>query len=242
MDTGFTIDDVRETLPRDVPRSLGRIERAAREILDSRGNPTIQVAVVLDDGIEGRASVPSGASTGAHEAVELRDGDTKRYGGKGVLRAVENVNSEIAGALRGVPATEQRLIDRILCEMDGTPNKKRLGANAMLGVSLAVARAAAESPFKTTIAHGFLTLSLVSELMRQAVQFTGLRMAINYGVNRVRFVSPVPSGARVRGRFTPASVEDVTGGIQVTWQVTVEREGGDKPSCVAEWIVRYYRV
>ncbi|MBZ5556467.1 MAG: MaoC family dehydratase [Acidobacteriia bacterium] len=102
------------------------------------------------------------------------------------------------------------------------------------------ARAAAESPFKTTIAHGFLTLSLISELMRKAVQFTGLRMAINYGVNRVRFVSPVPSGSRVRGRFTPAAVDDVTGGVQVTWQATVERDGGDKPSCVAEWIVRYY--
>jgi acyl dehydratase len=102
------------------------------------------------------------------------------------------------------------------------------------------ARAAVESPFKTTIAHGFLTLSLVSELMRKAVQFSGLRMAINYGVNRVRFVSPVPSGSRVRGRFTPAEVEDITGGIQVTWQVTVERDGGDRPSCVAEWIVRYY--
>jgi acyl dehydratase len=104
------------------------------------------------------------------------------------------------------------------------------------------ARAAAESPFKTTIAHGFLTLSLVSDLMRKAIQFTGLRMAINYGVNRVRFVSPVPSGSRVRGRFTPLAVEDVSGGVQVTWQATVEREGGDKPSCVAEWIVRYYPV
>ena len=103
-------------------------------------------------------------------------------------------------------------------------------------------RAAAESPFKTTIAHGFLTLSLVSDLMRKAIQFTGLRMAINYGVNRVRFVSPVPSGSRVRGRFTPLAVEDVSGGVQVTWQATVEREGGDKPSCVAEWIVRYYPV
>jgi acyl dehydratase len=104
------------------------------------------------------------------------------------------------------------------------------------------ARAAAESPFKTTIAHGFLTLSLVSDLMRKAVQFTGLRMAINYGVNRVRFVSPVPAGSRVRGRFTPTAVEDVSGSIQVTWQATVEREGGEKPSCVAEWIVRYYPV
>ncbi len=102
------------------------------------------------------------------------------------------------------------------------------------------ARAAVESPFKTTIAHGFLTLSLVSDLMRKAIQFTGLRMAINYGVNKVRFVSPVPAGSRVRGRFTPTTVEDVGGGLQVTWQATVEREGGDKPSCVAEWIVRYY--
>ena len=101
-------------------------------------------------------------------------------------------------------------------------------------------RAAAESPFKTTIAHGFLTLSLISSLMRGAIQFSGLRMAINYGTNRVRFVSPVPSGARVRGRFTPSTVEDVAGGVQVTWQVTVEREGSGKPSCVAEWIVRYY--
>ena len=101
-------------------------------------------------------------------------------------------------------------------------------------------RAAAESPFKTTIAHGFLTLSLVSALMGEAIQFGGLRMAINYGVNRVRFVSPVPSGARVRGRFVPLTIEDVAGGLQVTWQVTVEREHGDKPSCIAEWIVRYY--
>ncbi|OFW41201.1 MAG: dehydratase [Acidobacteria bacterium RIFCSPLOWO2_12_FULL_67_14b] len=102
------------------------------------------------------------------------------------------------------------------------------------------ARAATESPFKTTIAHGFLTLSLISALMREAIRFSGLRMAINYGVNRVRFVSPVPSGARVRGRFVPLTIEDVAGGLQVTWQVTVEREQGDKPSCIAEWIVRYY--
>lgn len=102
------------------------------------------------------------------------------------------------------------------------------------------ARAAAESPFKTTIAHGFLTLSLISALMRDALQFSGLRMAINYGANRVRFVSPVPSGSRVRGRFTPAAVEDVSGGVQITWQVTVERESGEKPCLVAEWLVRYY--
>jgi acyl dehydratase len=105
-------------------------------------------------------------------------------------------------------------------------------------------RAATDSPFKTTIAHGFLTLSLISTLIRTAVQFTNLRMAINYGANRVRFVSPVPSGARIRGRFTVGAVENVNapgGGIQVTWNATVEREGGDKPALVAEWLVRYYQ-
>jgi acyl dehydratase len=102
------------------------------------------------------------------------------------------------------------------------------------------ARAAAESPFKTTIAHGFLTLSLLSALIRDAMTFHGLRMAINYGMNRMRFVAPVPAGARVRARFTPAAVEDTSGSVQVTWQVTIEREHTDKPCCVAEWIVRYY--
>jgi enolase len=120
-------------------------EVAAREILDSRGNPTVHVTVMLDDGIIGTAAVPSGASTGAHEAAELRDGDPRRYGGKGVLKAVKNANGEIAKALHGVAATEQLMVDRILCELDGTPNKSRLGANAILGVSLAVARAAADS-------------------------------------------------------------------------------------------------
>ena len=102
------------------------------------------------------------------------------------------------------------------------------------------ARAATESPFKTTIAHGFLTLSLLSSLVRDAMTFTGLRMAINYGLNRVRFVAPVPSGSRVRARIAPAAVVDSGDNVQVTWGVTVEREGGDKPCCVAEWIVRYY--
>ena len=101
-------------------------------------------------------------------------------------------------------------------------------------------KAASESPFKTTIAHGFLTLSLVSTLMRDAIQLSGLRMAINYGLNKVRFVSPVPAGARVRAHITPVAMDDVGGGFQVTWKVTVEREQGDKPCCVAEWIVRYY--
>src|SRR5437870_1950868 len=105
------------------------------------------------------------------------------------------------------------------------------------------ARAAAESPFTTTIAHGFLTLSLVSILIRSAMTFAGLRMAINYGVNRVRFVSAVPSGARIRARFAPAAVADAAdGSIQVTWAATIEREHGDKRCCVAEWIVRYYPV
>ena len=102
------------------------------------------------------------------------------------------------------------------------------------------AKAATDSPFKTTIAHGFLTLSLISQLLRSAITFEGTRMAINYGLNRVRFVSPVPSGSRIRGRFTLGSVEDAGGAIQAVWQVTVEREGADKPSCVAEWLVRYY--
>lgn len=116
----------------------------AREILDSRGNPTVEVDVTLEDGSMGRAAVPSGASTGAYEAVEKRDGDKNRYMGKGVLGAVAAVNGEIADALVGFDATEQEAIDAAMCEMDGTDNKGRLGANAILGVSLAVAKAAAE--------------------------------------------------------------------------------------------------
>ena len=116
----------------------------AREILDSRGNPTVEVDVTLEDGTMGRAAVPSGASTGAHEAVERRDGDKGRYKGKGVLEAVAAVNGEIAENLVGEDATEQVAIDRMLCELDGTENKSRLGANAILGVSLAVAKAAAD--------------------------------------------------------------------------------------------------
>ena len=117
----------------------------AREILDSRGNPTVEVEVLLSGGATGRAGVPSGASTGEREALELRDGDPKRYGGKGVLQAVANVNGEIADEVAGADARDQALLDRILIELDGTPNKGRLGANAILGVSMAVARAAAEA-------------------------------------------------------------------------------------------------
>src|SRR6201982_2487541 len=108
-----------------------------REIMHSRGNPTVEVDVVLEDGSVGRAAVPSGASTGAHEAVELRDGDKKRYGGKGVLKAVEAVNGEIFDVLSGIEAAAQAKIDRLMIELDGTDNKGRLGANAILGVSLA---------------------------------------------------------------------------------------------------------
>ncbi|HIF20751.1 MAG TPA: phosphopyruvate hydratase [Gemmatimonadetes bacterium] len=115
----------------------------AREILDSRGNPTVEAEVTLETGIKGRAAVPSGASTGAHEAVELRDGDRDRFLGKGVLRAVENVNTTIAAALLGFEAREQLDIDRTMLELDGTPNKRNLGANAILSVSMAAARAAA---------------------------------------------------------------------------------------------------
>ena len=121
------------------------IDIFAREILDSRGNPTVEVDVTLEDGTMGRAAVPSGASTGAHEAVEKRDGDTARYLGKGVLEAVASVNGELAENLIGEDATEQRAIDLMMCELDGTPNKSRLGANAILGVSLAVAKAAADA-------------------------------------------------------------------------------------------------
>lgn len=125
---------------------MARIQRIyAREILDSRGNPTVEVDVYLDDGAFGRAAVPSGASTGMHEALELRDGDPKRFHGKGVQKAVYNINRLIAPALEGKEATHQREIDTLLLELDGTPNKSRLGANAILGVSLAVAKAAAQS-------------------------------------------------------------------------------------------------
>ena len=117
----------------------------AREILDSRGNPTVEVEIELEDGTQARAAVPSGASTGAFEAAELRDGDKKRYLGKGVLKAVDFVNNELAPAVEGLDAQDQRLIDEVMIKLDGTPNKSRLGANSILGVSLAVAKVSAES-------------------------------------------------------------------------------------------------
>jgi len=120
------------------------VDVVAREILDSRGNPTIEADVLLESGSMGRASVPSGASTGSREAIELRDGDAKRYGGKGVLKAVEHVNTEVSEAIVGLDASEQAFIDKTLIELDGTENKSRLGANALLAVSMAVAKGAAE--------------------------------------------------------------------------------------------------
>ena len=120
------------------------VSTIAREILDSRGNPTVEVEVILEDGAFGRAAVPSGASTGVHEALELRDDDKSRYGGKGTLKAVEHVNNEIAEAIVGIDALDQSTVDNTMLALDGTPNKSKLGANAILGVSLAVARAAAD--------------------------------------------------------------------------------------------------
>lgn len=120
------------------------VDIIGREIIDSRGNPTVECDVLLESGVMGRAAVPSGASTGSREAIELRDGDAGRYGGKGVLKAVENINTEISEAVLGLDATEQTYVDRTLIELDGTDNKANLGANAMLAVSMAVARAAAE--------------------------------------------------------------------------------------------------
>jgi enolase len=120
------------------------VDVIAREILDSRGQPTVEADVLLESGVMGRAAVPAGASTGSREAIELRDGDAKRYGGKGVLKAVENINTEICEAVIGVDATEQSFVDKALIDLDGTENKSRLGANAVLAVSLAVAKAAAE--------------------------------------------------------------------------------------------------
>ncbi|MFZ2098780.1 MAG: phosphopyruvate hydratase, partial [Anaerolineales bacterium] len=117
----------------------------AREILDSRGNPTVEVEILLDDGAFGRAAVPSGASTGIHEALELRDSDKSRFGGKGTLKAVEHVNQEIAKAILDMDALDQSAVDATMIALDGTPNKSKLGANAILGVSLAVARAGADS-------------------------------------------------------------------------------------------------
>ena len=108
-------------------------------------------------------------------------------------------------------------------------------------IHIDAARAASESPYGTTIAHGFLTLSMISALLRNAIRLPAQRLGINYGLNRVRFMAAVPSGARIRGRFVPADIQDVDGGYQVVWKITIEREGSERPCCVAEWIIRYLR-
>ena len=134
------------TIPPSKEHQVALIENVhAREILDSRGNPTLEVEILLEDGASARAAVPSGASTGAFEAVELRDGDKDRYSGKGVEKAVDNVNDVIAPEIIGFDAADQRGLDQLMIELDGTPNKGKLGANAILGVSLAAAQASAES-------------------------------------------------------------------------------------------------
>ena len=138
-----TLREVRQTNREERTFMSNISEIRAREVIDSRGNPTVEAEVILADGSEGRAIVPSGASTGEHEAVELRDGDNQRYVGKGVLKAVENVNGEIADALAGFDAADQRALDQKMIDLDGTENKGRLGANAILAVSMAAARAAA---------------------------------------------------------------------------------------------------
>ena len=140
------------------------IDIHAREILDSRGNPTVEVDVILEDGTLGRAAVPSGASTGAYEAVEMRDGEKARYMGKGVQKAVAGVNGELADTLVGFDATEQAAIDAVMIEMDGTENKGRLGANAILGVSMAVAKAAAEAETRARLAESATELAEESDV------------------------------------------------------------------------------
>jgi enolase len=177
----------------------------ALEVLDSRGNPTVEAEVRLEDGAVGRAIVPSGASTGSHEAHELRDGDPKRYGGKGVLTAVANVNSEIARAVTGRSASDQQGLDRVLIELDGTPNKSRLGANALLGVSLAAAHAAAASkgvPLYVYLGGGdanLLPLPLFNVLNggRHAVNGTDFQEFMLAPIGRPTFAEALRAGAEV---------------------------------------------
>ena len=180
-------------------------EVKAREILDSRGNPTLEVEVVLDGGFTGRAMVPSGASTGQHEALELRDGDKSRYNGKGVLKAVANVNDIIAGAIVGMLAADQKALDRKLIDLDGTPDKSRLGANAMLGTSLAVAYAAASQqnlPLYRYIGQGdtyILPVPMMNILNggRHAANSTDLQEFMVMPVGAESFNRAVQMGAEV---------------------------------------------
>ena len=202
----------------------------AREILDSRGNPTVEAEVRLADGALGRAAVPSGASTGAYEAVELRDGDRDRYGGKGVLKAVANVNDLIAPALAGMPAEEQERVDATLIALDGTPNKSKLGANAILSVSLAVAHAAADSA----------SLPLYQYLSKGAAELMPLPLfnILNGGRHAegsVEFqefmVAPVGADSFAEALRMGSEVYHALGGIlhDEGWPTTIGDEGGFAP-------------
>ena len=160
------------------------VDIVAREILDSRGNPTVEADVLLESGVSGRAAVPSGASTGTREAIELRDGDKSRYGGKGVLKAVEHINTEICESIVGLDAVEQCFIDQTLIELDGTENKSRLGAHAILAVSLAVEKAV-PPPFGEVLAM----LPLVPKVWSQARKVMALGSAFfsdNFSAVRIR--------------------------------------------------------
>jgi enolase len=215
-----------------------------REILDSRGNPTLEVEVILEDGATGRAAVPSGASTGAHEAVELRDGDTKRYGGKGVLTAVAHVNQEIAERLSGLDAVDQRTVDAALIELDGTPNKGRLGANAILGTSLAVAKAAAQAtglPLYRYLggpAVGVLPVPMCNILNggRHAVDSTDFQEFMAMPVGAETFREAIRWAAEIYGALRTLLHED-------GYSVNVGDEGGFAPSlktnqAAVEYILR----
>ena len=215
-----------------------------REILDSRGNPTVEVDVFLLDGSAGRAAVPSGASTGAHEAVELRDGDPQRYGGKGVLTAVAHVNQEIAERLSGLDAVDQRTVDAALIELDGTPNKGRLGANAILGTSLAVAKAAAHAtglPLYRYLggpAVGVLPVPMCNILNggRHAVDSTDFQEFMVMPVGAETFREGIRWAAEIYGALRALLHDD-------GYSVNVGDEGGFAPSlktnqAAVEYILR----
>ena len=226
------------------------VDIVGREILDSRGNPTVECDVLLESGVMGRAAVPSGASTGSREAIELRDGDKKRYGGKGVLRAVEHVNTEISEAVLGLDAAEQIFLDQTLIDLDGTDNKSRLGANALLAVSMAVARAAAEEsglplyryfggmagyqlpvPMMNVInggAHANNSLDL-QEFMIVPVGAPSFREALRYGAETFHALKSIIGGNGMstavgdEGGFAP-SVENHEAAIKLILQA-IEKAG-----------------
>ena len=183
----------------------------ARRILDSRGNPTIEVEITLESGATGRAAVPSGASTGVHEALELRDGG-QEWGGKGVTKAVDNVNGEIADAVRGLEAADQRALDERLIELDGTPNKGRLGANAILGVSLAVAKVAAAeaevSLFRQLGGEEAVTLPvpMLNVINGGAARGARLELDVDLDGRVAARVEDLPRVNELNRRHTPASL------------------------------------